>query len=170
MGKLQPNGLFSQHNPEVPDIGPRRLRAFTAFGEHSFEKPYHPNPNDPLQPTSLDIRGKVGQTVFQKSIPPPWATWYPRVPSLQRRRHVIPRDPRTHAQLKCRARFAAGHAAWQRLTPAQWIGYNTIGGDKDPPITGLMYFMKEWCTIHSVDEYEVQAILWTAQQELPFLK
>jgi hypothetical protein len=70
----------------------------------------------------------------------------------------------------CRARWAAGHAAWKNLTAAQWIGYNDIGKDKDPPITGLMYFMKEWCMIHQPEEYELQALLWTAQPELPFLK
>jgi hypothetical protein len=170
MGKLQQNGLFSQHNPDVPDIGPRRQRAFTGFGEHSFEKPFYPDPNDPHQPTTFDIRGKIGQTVFQKSIPPPWATWYPRVPSLQRRRHVIPFDPRTMPQLRCRARWAAGHAAWQNLTPAEWANYNDAGKRKDPEITGLMFFMKEWCTLHTPEEYEVQALLWTAQPELPFLK
>jgi hypothetical protein len=170
MGILKDNGRYSKHNPAVPDTGPRRARAFTPFGNHSFEPPFFPDPNDPHQPTSLDIRGKIGQTVFQKSIPPPWATWYPRVPSLQRRRHVIPRDPRTHAQLLCRARWAAGVAAWKNLTAAQWIGYNDIGKDKEPPITGLMYFMKEWCMIHQPEEYELQALLWTAQPELPFLK
>ena len=170
MGKIQPSGKFSQHNPDVPDIGTRRARAFTPFGQQSFEPPFVPNPNEPPPPVGLDIRGKIGQTVFQKSIPPPWATWYKRVPSLQRRRHVIPRDPRTMPQLRCRARWAAGNAAWQNLTPAEWQNWHDEATRRSDKMSGQMYFMRVWCQQHTPEEYELQALLWTAQPELPFTR
>lgn len=170
MGIILENGKHSRHNPAVPDVGPRRAAAFTPFGQQSFTLPMIPNPNDPHQPTALDIRGKIGQTVFQKSIPPPWATWYKRVPSLQRRRHVIPKDPRTMPQLRCRARWAAGNAAWHDLTAAEWATWHEEAQARSDKLTGLQLFMRVWCQQHQPEEYELQALLWTAQPELPFVK
>jgi len=169
MSYKTPAGRWTRHNPRVPDIGPRRIKSFCAHGEQSFVPPMIPDPNDPHQPTALDIRGKIGQTVFQAAIPPPWSKQAGEPKQLQRRRHVMPRDPRTLKQLLCRARWAAGMAAWENLTGDEQLSYNSLRVVMDGRILGVCYFMREWCRLHSVEEYHVQALLWSAQPELPFL-
>ena len=169
MSYRKPNGRYSRHNPNVPDIGPRRARSFTPTGQSSFEKPRIPDPNDPHQPHQLDIRGKIGQTVFQLSIPPPWSPQYGEGKQLQRRRHVIPYDPRTLAQLCCRARWAAGVAAWHALSADEKRSWNDNKKTKKLRIPGLSHFMKNWCTLHRPEEYRAMALLWSAQPELPFV-
>lgn len=164
-----PNGRISRHNPDTPDIAGPPMRAFTPFEQLGFDHGRLHDPNQTPPPVPLDVRGKIGQTVFQKSIPPPWCTWYPRVPSLQRRRHVIPRDPRTLAQLRCRARWAAGVAAFKQLSPDEaqsWADKARTGWRQ---LSALQEFMKYFCTIHPTSEYTVQALLWSAQPELPFI-
>ena len=88
---------------------------------------------------------------------------------LQRRRHVIPKDPRTLPQLMCRARWAAGVAAWQQLLDSEHQEWNLSTIARTHNITGLQAFMKYFCTIHEPREYYEQAVLWSAQPELPFL-
>ncbi len=170
MGRILPNGKHSRHNPAVPDIGPQRGLAFTTPGQQSFAPPRHPDPNDPHQPTELDIRGKIGQTVFQMAFPPHQCTWYPHKKLLQRRRHVMPFDPRTMPQLRCRARWAAGVAAWQQLTNAEKEAWEIRADRRAKENGGRRLFMRVWCEEHSPEEYELQALLWTSQPELPFLK
>lgn len=169
MTYILPNGKFSAHNPNVPDIYGPPARAFTAFGQQSFDRGKLGNPNPIPPPIAFDVRGKVGQTVYQKSIPPPWATWYPRVHSLQRRRHVIPRDPRTLAQLRCRARWAAAQAAWKALSLDEQTSYHDHAERMEQGFTGRELFVKEFCRLHSPNEYATQALLWSAQPELPFI-
>ena len=169
MSYIKPNGRYGRHNPNVPDIGPRRGRSFTRPGQEGFEPPRIPNPNDPHQPTELDIRGKVGQTVFQLAIPPPWSPQAGEPKQLQRRRHVIPFDPRTMPQLRCRARWAAGVAAWHMLSTVDRHDWSHCEKAKYLRIPGLSLFMREWCKLHRPEEYQAQAILWAAQPELPFI-
>jgi hypothetical protein len=167
---IKPNGRHSRHNPNVPDIGPRRGRSFTPPGQQGFEPPKYTDPNDPHQPSAPDIRGKIGQTVFQLAIPPPWSPQAGEPKQLQRRRHVIPRDPRTMPQLRCRARWAAGVAAWHALSDEERKAYNDAETTKRLRIPGLSHFMRLWCRLHRPEEYEAQALLWSAQPELQFMQ
>jgi len=169
MGILKPNGKWSRHNPNVPDIGPRRTRSFCPPGQQGFERPMIPNPNDIPPPIALDVRGKIGQTVYQLAIPPPWSPQAGEPKQLQRRRHVMPFDPRTLPQLRCRARWAAGVAAWRRLTTAEQLDYACMDQAKRLKIGGLALWMRVWCRLHSPEEYAAQALLWSAQPDLPFL-
>lgn len=169
MSYVKANGRFSRHNPNVPDIGPRRSKSFTPSGQAGFAEPRNHDPNDPHQPTGLDIRGKIGQTVFQLSIPPPWSPQAGEPKQLQRRRHVIPKDPRTMKQLMCRARWAAGVAAWHLQTDEERRNWNDDKKTKRLRIPGLSHFMRVWCKLHRPEEYEALALLWAAQPELPYI-
>lgn len=163
------SGKFSRHNPAVPDIGPRRTRSFETPGQQSFARPMVNEPNAIPPTVGFDIRGKVGQTVYQMAFPPPWSPQAGQPKQLQRRRHVIPKDPRTMAQLMCRARWAAGVAAWHQLSAADVANWNDAPITRSRNITGYQAFMKYFCTSHLPNEYHAMAVLWTAQPALPFL-
>jgi hypothetical protein len=125
-----------------------------------------PNPIPP--PVSLDIRGKIGQTVFGAILP--WINHYEKGKEkvIQRRRHVIPADPRTHLQLLNRSRFAAGVRNWHHLTEAEKAEYNRRGNNASDRIEGLNVFLREFIAAHDLSEFQLEAALKAAQPSLPF--
>ena len=168
MPRKGPDLRKSRHNPNVPDLqGPPETR-MTSPGQHSFVKPLTSEPNPIPPPVSLDIRGKVGQTVYQLTYP--WIDHYTRSPvkALQRRRHVIPFDPRTHLQLLNRASFAAAVANWKFLTEREKAEYNRRGNARADRIEGLNVFIRRFIQEHDLSEFQMQAELRAAQPELKF--
>lgn len=84
---------------------------------------------DPHELT-LEIAGKInlpeagplrpaGAYVYQRTAPGKGNIPADPAHALQLRRHVVPFDPQTPAQMARRAAFAAAVAAWQDLTPEQ---------------------------------------------------
>jgi hypothetical protein len=112
-----------------------------------------PDPNDPHQPSSLDIRGKIGQTVFQRAAVKHGDGRLGPDVLLQRRRHVIPTDPRTELQLLNRARFGYAVRAWRTLAAAERSAYNRRAAAKKPPIEGLNLWIREYARSHELAEF-----------------
>jgi hypothetical protein len=167
MPRKGPDLRRSRHNPNVPDIpGPPSL-TYTIPGQHSFVKPIPSEPNPIPAPVSLDIRGKIGQTVYQISLP--WINPHDHAKTkmLQRRAHVMPPDPRTHLQLLNRARFAAAVAGWKVLTSVQRDEYNRRGNARSDRIEGLNVFIREFIAAHELHEFQLQAEFLSAQPSLP---
>lgn len=70
---------------------------------------------------------------------------------LQRRRHVIPADPKTPTQRAGRARIAAATAAWQALAePAKQAWRDTA---LTLPLSGFQLFVRDFCANHPRDDY-----------------
>lgn len=67
-------------------------------------------------------------------------TRHPR--DMQLRRHVIPDDPQTTAQLARRAVFAAAVAAWHALTPAERQAWAEQG--KPRALPGYNWFISHY--------------------------
>lgn len=61
---------------------------------------------------------------------------------MQRRAYVIPFDPQTPEQLVCRAKFAAGVAAWQSLPINDKIVFNRRASKRN--MTGFNLFLKDY--------------------------
>ena len=158
----------SRHNPNTPDIPGPPAQTLTLRGQHSFVKPLASEPNPAPPPVSLDCRGKIGQTVYQ--LTRGWINHYEHAKELmlQRRRHVMPFDPRTNLQLLCRCRFAAAVAGWHLLTTEDKRGYNRRGNARFNRIEGLNVWIREFIKEHELDEYQLEAILKTTQSTIPF--
>lgn len=152
----------------MPDLpGPPETRV-TIPGQHSFVRPLASEPNPIPSPVSLDIRGKIGQTVFAPWLP--WINHYEQSTEkvLQRRRHVVPFDPKTPAQLECRCRFAAAVRSWHHLTEAEKEAYNARGNNRSDRIEGLNVFIREFIAAHDLSEFQLEAAFKAAQPLLPF--
>jgi len=168
MPRKGPDTRTSRHNPNVPDIPGPPETTITSPGQHSFVRPLASEPNPTPAPVSLDIRGKIGQTVFQGTLP--WISHYQHAPEkmLQRRRLVKQRDRRSHAQLLNRSRFAAAVRGWKVLTTEQKAEYNRQGNTKHPGIEGLNVWIREFISTHDLSEFQLEATLRQAQQSIPF--
>ena len=158
----------SRHNPNVPDIPGPPAHTLTLRGQHSFVKPLASEPNPSPPPISLDCRGKIGQTVYQ--LTRGWINHYEHAKELmlQRRRHVMPFDPRTHLQLLCRCRFAAAVAGWHLLTSDEKREYNRRGNARFNRIEGLNVWIRQFVQEHELNEYQLEATLRQAQATIPF--
>jgi len=158
----------SRHNPNVPDLQGPPATTMTQPGQHSFVRPLASEPNPIPPPVSLDARGKIGQTVYQLTVP--WVSHYEKSPVklLQRRRHHVPFDPRTHLQLLNRARFAAAVWAWKTLTDEQKRAYNRSSVATHQRIEGLNVFIRRFIQEHDLSEYQLAAELRSAQPSLNF--
>jgi len=158
----------SRHNPNVPDIPGPPAQTLTLRGQHSFVKPLASEPNPSPPPVSLDCRGKIGQTVYQ--LTRGWINHYEHAKELmlQRRRHVMPFDPRTHLQLLCRCRFAAAVAGWHLLTTDEKREYNRQGNARFNRIEGLNVWIRQFVREHELNEYQLEATLRQAQATIPF--
>ena len=156
----------SRHNPNVPDLQGPPETTITEPGQHSFVRPLASQPNPIPPPVSIDVRGKIGQTVYQRTLP--WFTHTSHAPEkmLQRRKHVIPFDPRTHLQLLNRARFAAAVAAWKSLTEEDRHAYNRSSAATHEQLEGLNVFIRRFIQEHDLAEYQLQAELRSAQPSL----
>jgi hypothetical protein len=159
---------LTRHNLNVPDLPGPPETSITIPGQHSFVRPLASQPNPIPSPVSLDIRGKIGQTVFALMLP--WINHYEhgKEKVLQRRRHVIPFDPRTHLQLLNRSRFAASVRNWHRLTDLEKSEYNRRGNNASDRIEGLNVFIREFIRDHDLSEFQLEAELRAAQPLLPF--
>jgi hypothetical protein len=148
-----------RHDQGVPNPNTPRLYSTVPRGHTVFNPPLVSDPNDPPPPCGLDVSGKIGQTVFQRTIP--WIAQGVKGPGLvtQIRRHVIPYDPRTTAQLLNRARFAAAVAAWRHLTAAQQSAYNDRASRLEPPVDGRNLWIREYAKAHPPSEFGLQAEL-----------
>jgi hypothetical protein len=157
----------SRHNPNIPDLPGPPGTSVTIPGQHSFVRPLASEPNPIPPPVSLDIKGKIGQTVFQHTLP--WISHYEHGTEkmLQRRRHVTPFDPRTHLQLLNRCRFAAAVHDWKVLTTEQRAEYNRRGNTRDPALEGLNVWIREYIRMHELHEFQLQAELRADQPSLP---
>lgn len=167
MPRKGPDTRTSRHNPRVPDLPGEPAERLTSPGQHSFVKPVHSEPNPIPPPVALDTRGKIAQTVYQLTLDMPH--YDPDNPKkvLQRRRQHIPFDPRTHAQLLCRARFGTAVHTWKTLTPAEREEYNRRGRRHDPWLEGLNLFIREYCREHGLDEFQDLADALEFQLRLP---
>lgn len=65
---------------------------------------------------------------------------------LQLRRHVIPFDPLTAAQLARRQVFADAVTAWHALTPAEKAQWTEQG--KPNALPGYHWFISRWLKTH----------------------
>jgi len=158
----------SRHNPNTPDIPGPPAQRLTLPGQHSFVKPLASEPNPIPPPVSLDCRGKIGQTVYQ--LTRGWINHFQHAAEkmLQRRRHVMPFDPRTHLQLLNRARFAAAVRRWNTLTNDVKAEYNRRGNAKSNRIEGLNLWIREFISAHDLHEFQLEATLRQTQISIPF--
>jgi hypothetical protein len=166
MPRKGPDLRTSRHNPNVPDLPGPPETTITIPGQHSFVRPLASEPNPIPAPVSLDIRGKIGQTVFQGTLP--WISHYQHATEkmLQRRRLVKQHDRRSHAQLLNRSRFAAAVQGWKVLTTEQKAEYNRQGNMKHPGIEGLNVWIRDFIKAHELHEFQLQAELRAAQPSL----
>jgi len=74
---------------------------------------------------------------------------------LQRRRHVIPKDPRNPIQQALRARIADATHAWQSATDDTRNTYRALA--RSTRISGFMQWVSDWCAAHPID---YAAIVW----------
>jgi hypothetical protein len=168
MPRRGPDLRKSRHNPNNPDIYGPPEHTITEPGQHSFDRGTLSDPNPIPPPVSLDIAGKIGQTVFQHTIPWISNTEHGTEKMLQRRRHVMPFDPRTHLQLLCRCRFAAAVAGWHLLTTDEKREYNRQGNARFNRIEGLNVWIRQFVREHELNEYQLEATLRLAQATIPF--
>lgn len=98
-------------------------------------------------PHSLGLRGKLRLCdpvctlyVFQRVAPGLGNVPEDPTRSLQKRRHVVPADPKTPAQLARRSRFAAGVAAWHALDSNSKRYWRALGARLG--ISGINAFMR----------------------------
>jgi hypothetical protein len=168
MPRKGPDLRKSRHNPNVPDLQGPPETTLTIPGQHSFVRPLASEPNPIPAPVSLDIRGKIGQTVYQRTLP--WISHYEHGTEkmLQRRRHVIPPDPRTHLQLLNRSRFAAAVRRWNTLTNDVKAEYNRRGNQKRDRIEGLNLWIREFVKAHKLTDFQLEATLRASHVSLPF--
>jgi len=169
MPRKRPDLRKSRHNPNVPDLQGPPETTLTIPGQHSFVRPLASEPNPIPAPVSRNIKGKIGQTVFQLTTP--WTSHFEHSTEkmLQRRRHVIPFDPKTHLQLLNRCRFAAAVQGWNDLTTEQRADYNRQGNIKNPQIEGLNLWIRQYIRNHALHEFQLQAELRSAQPSLKFI-
>jgi len=168
MPRKGPDLRKSRHNPNNPDIYGPPEHTITEPGQHSFDRGTLSDPNPIPPPVSLDIAGKIGQTVFQHTIPWISGTEHGTEKMLQRRRHVMPFDPRTHLQLLCRARFAAAVRRWNTLTNDVKAEYNRRGNARSNRIEGLNMWIQEFISAHDLHEFQLEATLRQTQISIPF--
>ena len=167
MSHQLPSGRLSRHNPNAtPAMTPRAL-LYTTPGHHSFSPALSSDPNDPPPPVSLDIAGKIGTHVYQLSRP--WIAQGLHSPTrlLQLRAHVMPRDPRTFAQMLVRARTGSIAAAWRGLTDHTKQAYRVRAARGRRPRTGYQLFASEYCAVHPLAEFELHAIFLQATGRMP---
>ena len=148
----------SRHNPNVPDIPGPPQEKYTLPGQQSFVRPRASEPNPIPAPVALDIRGKIGQTVFGGIRTITTSDGKRTTQYLIRRRHVVPTDPRTDAQLECRARLAAAIAAWHPLTNQEKARYNSLGNRRHPMLEGINIHVKEFIANHPRTDFQLDAI------------
>jgi hypothetical protein len=99
-----------------------------------------------LNPPDIPRSGRWGEWVF-----------YMRGNKQCRRRYVVPRDPRTPSQLRCRAAFTAASKAWSHspaLTPEDrqaWIAaaakvQSRVRLNQSGPLTAQQHYVGRTCT------------------------
>jgi hypothetical protein len=159
--------MKGRHNPSVSDPVTPRLSKVCRLGHTVFMPPLASNPNEPPPPCAIEINGKIGQTVYQRTRP--WVGQGIVSDALvtQVRRHVIPADPRTTSQLLNRARFGSAVRAWKYLTDAERLDYNSRGARKKQALEGLNLFVREYCSSHSLHEFEMHAERLRVTGKLP---
>ena len=142
-----------RHNPNVPAIDFGDLPRITDFETIGFLCADHGDTDTPPPPVVFRPRGKIGQTVFQGTLPLIGDCLQSPVLKLQRRRMVIPADPRTDAQLMLRARFGRAVQLWHGLTDAQRADYCARAGGKRPWLEGLNLWIREFARAHPPSEF-----------------
>lgn len=100
---------------------------------------------------SLDVRGKVGQHVYQRA-----KKGRGNIPThgpydLQLRAHVPQTDARTPAQLRVRARIAAATRAYKMLSATEREALRKQ--TKNQRQTAFNLFVHEFCASHPLSEY-----------------
>ena len=159
--------LWPRHNPNVPDIIPQIAPRMTTWPEFPFILRPWAADNPPPPPVALDTRGKIGQTVYQKSYRVLPDNTYSTTPELQRRRMVVPADPRVNAQMLLRARFGRAVQTWKTLTAAQRAEYNARGRRLDPWLEGLNLWIREYARTHAPETFQADADILNATGRLP---
>lgn len=79
---------------------------------------------------------------------------------LQLRRHVVPTDYRTEAQVRCRARLAAATAAWQALSEPERESWRTLARKRR--MTGFNLFVRDFCRARPIDAWVPEAAIQTS--------
>jgi hypothetical protein len=159
--------LWPRHNPNVPDIIPQAAPRMTSWPDAPFILRPWAAENPPPPPVPLDIRGKIGQTVYQKTYRVLPDHTYSTTPELQRRRMVVPADPRVNAQMLLRARFGRAVQHWKTLTAQEHATYNARGRRMNPWIEGLNLWIREFARAHAPEEFQADADILKATGRLP---
>jgi len=148
-----PTTKRGRHNPNVPDIILDDLPRITDFPDSGFLYADAAIDNAAPPPVVLDMRGKIGQTVFQATLPLIGDHLQSPTKKLQRRRMVVPADPKTDAQLMLRARFGRAVQLWHGLTDEQRADYNARAGGRRPWLEGLNLWIREFARAHPPSEF-----------------
>lgn len=163
----RPPYLWPRHNPNVPDIIPQPAPRMTTWPDFPFILQPWEADNPPPPPVAFDTRGKIGQTVYQKTYPILPDETQSDVPLLQRRRMVVPRDPRTNDQLLVRARFGRSVQEWKALTPTERETYNARGRRHTPWYEGLNLWIRDYARSHPLEDFQDLADYLRANGALP---
>jgi hypothetical protein len=90
-------------------------------------------------PLYLNLRGRVGNLVYQRTAPGHGNIPDDPTRTLQVHAYVPHNYSHTAAQLACREKFRQGMLAWHELTPAQKKDFNTYGSQSG--LSGINVFM-----------------------------
>ena len=159
--------LWPRHNPNVPDIIPQAAPRMTSWPDFPFILRPWAADNPPPPPIAFDARGKIGQTVYQKSYRVLPDHTYSKTPELQRRRMVVPPDPRVNAQMLLRARFGRAVQKWKTLTAKEHATYNAHGRRMTPWVEGLNLWIREYARAHAPEDFQADADILKATGRLP---
>lgn len=156
-GKIPEIRKKSRHNPEVPDLpGPPPRGLFEPW-EWPWVKEDLLGPNAPPGPIGFEVGGKIGQTVYQRAGSPGPDGKFSKKKKLQCRRHVIPRDPRTHEQLLARARFQAAVKEACELSESERQIYRERVKRGNLKLNWDNLFIREFCRKHPLHEFQMEA-------------
>lgn len=103
--------------------------------------------------------GPRQRMVYQRVLPPQANAGMVGQYGLQLRRHVIPADPRSPAQVARREQFANAVAAWQQLSPAEKVVWQRAARNKQ--MSGYNHFLGSWLRgQHPPSEWDGGATTW----------
>lgn len=156
-----------RHNPNVPDIIPELVPRITDRGAFPFVVAAAGFIGHPPAPVALDVRGKIGQTVYQLTFPLNPDGTQSTVKHMQRRRMVVPADPRNTAQLQLRARFGRAVQAWKALPIDTRQAYNARGAAMPRPVEGLNLWIREYARAHAPGDFAQDAEYLGTHGRLP---
>lgn len=143
----------ARHDPDVPDIIPESVPRITPAHDFSTVLADNGFLGAPPAPVGLRVAGKIGQSVYQLTRPLVGDHSQSPIKHMQRRRQVIPADPRNTWQLQLRARFGRAVQAWKALTDPERAVYVARAAALPRPVEGLNLWIREYARAHAPEEY-----------------